>query len=349
MKRKVYLSILLVIICGFLNGCFYKTDTVNVINKSDTKKVSDSDNLINNHEKKENDNKEIIVDIRNWNHPTKEVFKYWGFKVTKIELLKDKTYPIFYVEHDKVHDIYFTELIKEIAEKNSYWDYKIIDDKGFIEVYCNKNERKILKIITDKGVTDYTTYNFSRYEGNWFDTSFINVNKEYNKIELHFDKDGKSANVVLTSETKETGHAEIKTTVKFDFEGQAKFTFDNDLWGNKGKGKIDISDDSIDVEIQYINRVNKTKGICLESSDYVCEKDYSGIKKAMKILKEEYGLEDMHAGSYIPKTDDDSVYFCYEGKDEKNGYIIAVRRCRDTVIVNWYHFDPNTFQVEIEE
>ncbi|MCT4687598.1 YARHG domain-containing protein [Vallitalea sp.] len=311
---------------------------------------ADSEEEVKEEVKEKINEEEIIIqDIESYNHPTKEALEYRGYKLLKIEL-KNKTYPIYYVEHDQLHDIYSYNLIKEIAEKNAFWDFKIVDDNGFIEVQCDRKTKSILKTKTDKGVTDYTIYNFSKYEGEWYDTSFINVNDGVNMIKLHFLEDNKSAMITLVSSSEEKGLAEIKTETKFDYFGKGIFSFNDDLWGNKGRGEICISEDTVSIKVEEIEKTNSEKGFSLGFGNYVTKKDYNGIKKAMNILHKDYDYEDNHKGSYIPKTDDnDSVYFAYEGIDEQGRYIIGVRKCKDTVIVAWYYFEPDTLEVEVEE
>jgi hypothetical protein len=99
--------------------------------------------------------KVVITEIKNWDHPTKNVFKSYGFIVNKVELLKNKTYPVFYVIHNDSQSIYDFKLLREITEKNGYWDYKIVDGKGYIEVFCDRKQNKIIRTVSDKGELDY--------------------------------------------------------------------------------------------------------------------------------------------------------------------------------------------------
>lgn len=228
-------------------------------------------------------------------------------------------------------------------------------DKIFYYLSANnkeeiKEEEVITQDITDEDDKDNTIYDFSKYEGEWYDTSFINVDEGVNMIKLDFSDDNKSAMITLVSSSEEKGFAEIKTETKFDHYGKGNFSYNDDLWGNKGSGEICISDDTVNIKIEETKTVNSEKGFSLGFGNYVTKKDYNGIKKAMDILHKDYDYEDNHKGSYIPKTDDnDSVYFAYEGIDGQGRYIIGVRKCKDTVIVAWYYFEPDTFEVEVEE
>ncbi len=40
----------------------------------------------------------VIDDIGNWRHPTKDVFSKWKIKLTKVDLLNHRVYPVFYVD-----------------------------------------------------------------------------------------------------------------------------------------------------------------------------------------------------------------------------------------------------------
>lgn len=93
--------------------------------------------------------RKIIRDISKWNHPTKAVFRKYGFQIIKVELI-NKTYPIFFVKHTS-HKINEANFLKEIADKNGYWDYKIVDFLSQVDVYCDKRQRKITKVLFKDG------------------------------------------------------------------------------------------------------------------------------------------------------------------------------------------------------
>lgn len=89
----------------------------------------------------------VITDIAKWNHPTKEVFKKYGFRVTKIEFTHNNTYPIFYVKDNPYCDMGDDIFLEELANKNGYWDFKIITIKKFYtksyEVTCDKKKKMV--------------------------------------------------------------------------------------------------------------------------------------------------------------------------------------------------------------
>lgn len=86
----------------------------------------------------------VITDIAKWNHPTKEIFKKYGYNVTKIEFTNNNTYPIFYVDNDL--DLVFSDeqFIEELANKNGYWDFTIKTSIQSLEVTCNKKQKKVV-------------------------------------------------------------------------------------------------------------------------------------------------------------------------------------------------------------
>ena len=94
----------------------------------------------------DNSDKTVITDIKNWSHPTKQVFEKYNFTVVKVELLKKKTYPVFYVKR-KTQDISINDerMLTEIAAKNGYWDFKIVVGTNSVEVRCDKKKRNVIK------------------------------------------------------------------------------------------------------------------------------------------------------------------------------------------------------------
>jgi hypothetical protein len=87
-----------------------------------------------------------IVDIENWNHPSKSIFVDYGFKIIKIELYSNDTYPVFYINsYEQITQINDYKFLSDIAKANGYWDYMIVYDKNPIEVYCDKNDKIVVK------------------------------------------------------------------------------------------------------------------------------------------------------------------------------------------------------------
>ena len=91
----------------------------------------------------------VITDIKNWNHPVKKVMIDNKINISKVELLKNNTYPIFYVkfpvELKYANKEYFDNIERKIAEANGFWDYKMVDKSKnvSIEVFCNKDFKNV--------------------------------------------------------------------------------------------------------------------------------------------------------------------------------------------------------------
>lgn len=104
-----------------------------------------------------NDTVYVISDIAGWKHPVKDVLTKENIKILKVELLRNKTYPIFYLEIAPVYEFnsqfakYFNNLLNEVARANGYWDFKVVDErKGLkFEVECDTKSKLINEIIAN--------------------------------------------------------------------------------------------------------------------------------------------------------------------------------------------------------
>ena len=102
--------------------------------------------------------KTVIIDISNWKHPVKAVFKEYNLKLIKVELINNNVYPVFYVEDFSGNYIFDIYLFKEVAKANGYWDYKIVFKDDFAELFCDK-KKKIVK----KSVSSNSTLEFEKF------------------------------------------------------------------------------------------------------------------------------------------------------------------------------------------
>lgn len=102
--------------------------------------------------------KVIISDIVSWQHPTKPVFERYGFQVTKVELYEDGTYPVFYLQPGSRVTIYNYTFLSDVAQKNGFWNYKVVSPNGFVEVYCDKDKERVTKTKSDIGEKEFDTY-----------------------------------------------------------------------------------------------------------------------------------------------------------------------------------------------
>jgi len=99
---------------------------------------------INEERKKDTKITKVITDIAKWDHPTKAVFKKYGYNLTKIEFTQNNTYPIFYVNIDDYDHVFHNDsFLEELAKNNGYWDFAIEIGNKTLEVICNKKLKKI--------------------------------------------------------------------------------------------------------------------------------------------------------------------------------------------------------------
>jgi hypothetical protein len=117
-----------------------------------------------------------ITDIDNWQNPVKTLFENYSITLKKVELLKNKTYPIFYLEYggELLSECDYYSLLN-IAKANGYWSYKLVgeEDKISVEVDCDRNNKKLLKATIyrqeangDKTDTKKDIYEYHVYENN---------------------------------------------------------------------------------------------------------------------------------------------------------------------------------------
>ncbi|WP_317970959.1 DUF5050 domain-containing protein [Paenibacillus sp. CCS19] len=97
---------------------------------------------------------QTIEDIEGWEHPTKNVFERYGLQLMKVELSHDQTYPTFYLSTDPRRLLTDPGFQYELAEANGYWDYKIIYDDQFVEIYADKASKLVNKMVTSSETID---------------------------------------------------------------------------------------------------------------------------------------------------------------------------------------------------
>ena len=147
----------------------------------------------------ENDNTEgdVITDITTWEHPTKKVFEKYNIVVDKIELLNDKTYPVFYCSfpqkidfNDQSSKQFYLPILNKLAKENGYWDFKLQDSNGVISISatCEKKWKRLeeLKYFDDQGITvisDWVVHISVASEDSYEDAIYYDVD-EKNIIEI---------------------------------------------------------------------------------------------------------------------------------------------------------------------
>lgn len=152
--KKAALILTLLITTATFSACGSNTNnnTGSTANKSKitsskTTKVESSANKASDTESDD----EVITDISNWSHPTKEVFNAEGIKINKVELKNNKTYAIFYVDLTKdlndENKSYYVDVIKRVAAANGYWDFEIKDENKDIDIKVSCKDRKAVESI----------------------------------------------------------------------------------------------------------------------------------------------------------------------------------------------------------
>ena len=97
----------------------------------------------------------VIGNIKEWQHPVKNVLANHKVILYKVEL-KNKTYPIFYVRlpYDPWlghNDKFFKPLYYEILRANGFWDYAIIDQsfRCKINITWDKKSKTLTESLDD--------------------------------------------------------------------------------------------------------------------------------------------------------------------------------------------------------
>jgi hypothetical protein len=102
----------------------------------------------------------VIDDVASWSHPTKDVFVRWKIKLTKVELLNHRLYPVFHVEGfpfdpmmgwENARDM--ARLESELFVANGRHDYALEDEGDHIGVIVSYDpaKRTLTEAIVDHG------------------------------------------------------------------------------------------------------------------------------------------------------------------------------------------------------
>ncbi len=98
----------------------------------------------------------VITNIKEWQHPVKDVFNKHKVILYKVELY-NKTYPVFYVQfpydpHFAHNDNYFKPLYYETLKAKGFCDYSFIDRDFQCKINIKWNKKS--KTLTE-GVEDF--------------------------------------------------------------------------------------------------------------------------------------------------------------------------------------------------
>jgi hypothetical protein len=81
----------------------------------------------------------VITDVSSWRHPVKDVFRKHKVLLRKVELLRNKKYPVFYVDlpydpQTSASRSFYHQLYLELLEANGPWDYALQSDHDHIRI-----------------------------------------------------------------------------------------------------------------------------------------------------------------------------------------------------------------------
>lgn len=155
MKCSRYILVGIIICLFAFGGCSMNAKQQSVTN---IEKSRQNENL-----SESNEDKIVIEDIKNWNHPAKEAIAENGLVIRKLELLSNKTYPVFYLEGDK-EKIYDYRFLSNIAEKNGYWNFKLVCSSGFVEVICDGKVKRVIMTKSDIETREYDKNDYDTAE-----------------------------------------------------------------------------------------------------------------------------------------------------------------------------------------
>lgn len=345
--------------------------TTSNTSKTDLAKSSELPAESNDNTKDEVNNEEgttIIRDIKNWSHSTKEVLEVNDLKVMRVELTEENTYPTYIVASISEDLLTKDEFLYSMAKHNGFWNFKITDNKNYVEVYCDKQDKIINKIITNTKTMDINDIKYANYNGIWYDTAFLYLDDAYSNVKIKFKDNSNQANITLSSLTKSTGEAQISVKTCFDYSGKA-IIHGTDSAGSKFSFKITLDDESFSLKLLSKPVIkDKSRFFIVYDSGYVRESDYFNIRKAMDILSNTTGIENAFKNNYDrtsldydirfepekKEKDQDSpidqdsydVYFRYLYNYGDGEYHIGVFRCKDTVVVGFYTVNTVTGSVE---
>lgn len=190
---SLYILIIIVSItsCSRLNNNIDKNNIISPTPVIDT--VASEEKLTDNSK-----DKVIISNIGSWSHPVKSVIESNGFTIDKVELYQEKTYPVFYVQSSK-YDVKINNyrLLSDIADRNGYWNFKIVELNNSIEVFCDKTKKRVTKTKSEYEFIEYDNYDIDTAEKLALDLVIENQKLIYNKETGDYSQDGKAYTVLV--------------------------------------------------------------------------------------------------------------------------------------------------------
>ncbi|MTI71880.1 MAG: hypothetical protein FH751_16655 [Firmicutes bacterium] len=326
LKKVKYLAVIF-ILSVIISSCNSNIESVTRTNNQTTSKIT----TINDNKKEKIEfsaKKDIIVieDIDNWNHPIKKYFN--GENIRKVELLENKTYPIFYLKNEtiseeKVINKYLQGVFSDMIKANGYWDFEVrYDDNSTIIFKVDRLNELLLTVeLNDKEI------NFNKYKKEYdlvFKTLTSRLIKRNENSKYYFRSPQKHNEPPNNSE---------------DFYSISKISYDleHDLYQILLGRKTDT------VEICINAKVNFGQVEFYNDEDERIVFDYNEVAQIFieRFLiknpnKDEYGfaIKNSPSGFIYNRPKVEAFYV------DTNKYMIRLTRMTDTVN-NFYYYDAD--------
>lgn len=145
---KKYLVIVLLAFL-VLNGCVNKKENSN-INTKQQKIEKTAEESVN------YGTLNVIENINNWKHPVKDIFECKNLKIIKAEISENKNYYVFHLK--SLDSSYFIDkkFLISVAEQIGFNNFKIVSEKKFGDVKCDKIQEIIKNVTTDFAKIEFT-------------------------------------------------------------------------------------------------------------------------------------------------------------------------------------------------
>lgn len=116
--------------------------------------------------------------------------------------------------------------------------------------------------------------------------------------------------------------------------------------------KISEGDKTIKADADAISNTNKiTEKNEVEGNNIVIESENNVVENNEAANKETSDLEPEEQAKQLAKDnwgEDDTVYFCYEEKNEEGRYVISVRDKATTKALEWFYIDIETGTIDMK-
>jgi hypothetical protein len=100
-----------------------------------------------------------ITDIKNWRHPVKDVFARNAIIISRLDLMNNRTYPVFWVSLPHLFRLdsieYYRKVFQETIAANAFWDFELKEDAARLSIVVRGDRRsRALKAVLINGKMD---------------------------------------------------------------------------------------------------------------------------------------------------------------------------------------------------